>query len=55
MKVEIKQEIYDKIVMMKGKISKNLNSNVTYLITNKVGSEKYHVFQSYIYLKFKNI
>jgi len=43
MEIKFSEEIYDKVEMMRGKISKNFTEQVTHLITNEVGSAKYHV------------
>ena len=43
MENKFKEEIYDKVEMMRGKISKIFTEQVTHLITTEVGSAKYHV------------
>jgi hypothetical protein len=49
MESKFKLEMYDKIRMMQGKISQVFTANVTHLITNKVGSEKYYVFYLFLF------
>ena len=53
MESKFKLEIYDKIRMMQGKISQVFTANVTHLVTNKVGSEKYYVFYSFLFKTLK--
>jgi hypothetical protein len=43
MEKKLREEIYDKVEMMRGKISKIFTEQVTHLITTEVGSAKYHV------------
>ena len=47
-----KEEIYEKVLMMRGKTTKIFTEKVTHLITTEVGSAKYHVI---LYIKFKNL
>ncbi len=39
----LKEDIYEKVLMMRGKITKIFTEKVTHLITTEVGSAKYHV------------
>ena len=40
---KFREEIYDKVEMMRGKVSKIFTEQVTHLVTTEVGSAKYHV------------
>ncbi|RNA05040.1 DNA topoisomerase 2-binding 1 [Brachionus plicatilis] len=42
MEKKLREEIYSKVEMMRGKISKIFTENVTHLVTTEVGSAKYH-------------
>ncbi|CAF0961216.1 unnamed protein product [Brachionus calyciflorus] len=42
MEKKLREEIYVKVEMMRGKISKIFTENVTHLVTTEVGSAKYH-------------
>jgi len=46
----LKEEIYDKVEMMRGKTSKIFTEKVTHLVTTEVGSAKYHASFSYSFL-----
>ena len=46
-----KEEIYSRVEMMRGKVSKIFTEKVTHLITTEVGSAKYHVYL----FKFKDL
>jgi hypothetical protein len=39
----LSEKIYEKVEMMKGKVSEFFTDQVTHLVTNKVGSAEYHV------------